>query len=146
MDQFTTVPSGGGVNKMSEYKYARTNSKGEVILRRDTEEDLTFVMEYLNENKIPFEYIDSATMFYIENRAGVRYAYYYTTGRWAIKSRNRKKHYQSKGIADFVDRFLNKYADEQIEQHKIWAEERKKKREEYFKRKMEKLNAAKQTG
>lgn len=131
---------------MSEYRYARTNSKGEVILRRDTEEDLTFVMEYLNENKIPFEYIDSATMFYIKNRAGVRYTYYYTTGRWAIKSRNRQKHYQSKGIADFVDRFLNKYADEQIEQHKIWAEEKEKKREEYFKRKMEKLNAAKKTG
>jgi len=128
---------------MSEYKYSRTNSKGEVILRRDTEEDLAFVIKYLNDNKITFEYIDSATMFYVENKAGVMYAYYYTTGRWAIKSRNRQKHYQSMGIADFVDRFLNRYAEEQIEQHKIWAEEKKKKREEYFKRKMEKLNEAK---
>jgi hypothetical protein len=130
---------------MSEYKYARTNSKGDVILRRDTEEDVDFVIAYLKGKDIPFEYIDSASLFFIENRAGVKYAYYYTTGRWAIKSRNRKEHYRSNGIDDFVSRFLNKFADEQIAQHKIWAEEKQKKKEEYFKKKMEKLNVAKQT-
>jgi len=38
--------------EMSEYKYARTNSKGEVILRRDTEETLSFVTSILDKNNI----------------------------------------------------------------------------------------------
>ena len=45
-------------------------------------------------------------IFYNDNM----YSYYYTTGRWAkYMPRNRgypKKHYRSKGIEDFYNRFL----------------------------------------
>ena len=126
---------------MSEYKYARTNSKGEVILRRDTEETLSFVTSILEKNNIPYEYREGATMFILYNKANVRYVYYWTTGRWAVKKRRIDKHYQSKGIEDFINRFFNKFADEQIEQNKVWAEEREAKREAYFQKKMEKLLA-----
>tara|TARA_R100000234_G_scaffold72576_1_gene44726 strand:- start:1426 stop:1995 length:570 start_codon:yes stop_codon:yes gene_type:complete len=127
--------------EMSEYKYARTNSKGEVILRRDTEETLSFVTSILDKNNIPYEYMEGATMFIMYNKANVRYVYYWTTGRWAVKKRRIDKHYQSKGIEDFINRFFNKFADEQIEQNKVWAEEREAKRKAYFQKKMENSSA-----
>ena len=70
----------------SEWQYKRTNSKGEAVLRRDTNETVDFVETYLIKNKIP--YMGSGTtMLYIENKAGKEYAYYCTTGRWSIKKR-----------------------------------------------------------
>ena len=42
------------------------------------------------------------------------YAYYYTTGRWSpyIIGRFPKKHYHSKGIEDFINRFIKGIKDE----------------------------------
>lgn len=124
---------------MSDYRYVRTNSKGEAVFRRDTEDSLEFVFEYLKEKDIPYEYRAGATMFILWNDANVRYVYYWTTGRWAIKTRTIKKHFSSKGIVDFVDRFLNKYAEEQKKQQEIWDEEKRLRKEEYLKKKQERL-------
>lgn len=125
---------------MSDYTYVRTNSKGEAVLRRDTEDTFEFVVQYLKEKDIEYEYRDGATMFILWNDADVRYVYYWTTGRWAVKTRKINKHFSSKGIVDFVERFLNRYAEEQKKQHEVWAEEKRVQREEYFRKKQERLN------
>tara|TARA_R110001599_G_C11800152_1_gene614774 strand:+ start:46 stop:429 length:384 start_codon:yes stop_codon:yes gene_type:complete len=119
---------------MTEWQYVRKNSKGEAVFRKDTEESLEFVMEYLNTKEIPFDVVYGASFMYIENRANRDYVYYWTTGRWSIKKRVYESHYYSDGIDDFVTRFLNKYADEQIAQRKMWDEEKA----ERIKRKEEK--------
>jgi len=99
-----------------DWKYVRTNSKGEPIFRRDTNESLEFVTNYLNDKDIPYEICKTAGLIWIDNIAEVTYVYYWTTGRWAIRKTNKKykKHYHSKGIDDFVTNYLNKYADEQM--------------------------------
>ena len=40
---------------MSEWKYVRTNSKGKKIYRRDTNESLEFVLDYLEKKELPHE-------------------------------------------------------------------------------------------
>ncbi len=90
------------------WTYDRTNSKGEVLLRHDTNESLEDVTGYLEEQGIKYERKDAAHMLWIfyGNKA---YMYYYTTGRWASRNGWRKvplKHYKSKGIKDFLDRFV----------------------------------------
>lgn len=97
----------------SEWTYVRTNSKGKRIFRRDTEESLEFVEQYLTEKKIPYELREGATLMYIFNRDGRRYAYYWTTGRWSADNAIVDEHYHSNGINDFVTRFLNKFAKEE---------------------------------
>jgi len=96
---------------MSEWEYVRTNSKGEPIFRRDTNETKEFVDSFLDERNIPYQYREKPFMYWITNDEGRDYAYFYTTGRWC-KRVNRgypKMHYQSKGIEDFCTRFLNKF-------------------------------------
>ena len=48
-----TIIDGVGLMSTSEWKYERTNSKGERVYRRDTNESLAFVTEYLDEKKYP---------------------------------------------------------------------------------------------
>jgi hypothetical protein len=109
----------------SEWKYNRTNSKGEVVFRRDTNETVDFVETYLIKNNI--SYMGSGTtMLYIENKAGKEYAYYCTTGRWSVKKRVYDKHYHSKGIEDFVTNYLNRFADDQTIKQKEWDLEKQK--------------------
>lgn len=98
------------------WKFVRHNSKGEAIFRKDTNETLEFVTNYLDDKDIPYEICKTAGLIWIDNIAEVTYVYYWTTGRWAIRKANKKykKHYHSKGIADFVANYLNKYADEQM--------------------------------
>ena len=91
----------------SEYKYVRTNSKGVRIYRRDTNESLEFVQDYLEKNNIEYEERLGATMLYLYNKKGEMYAYYWTTGRWCKGKAISHKHYGSKGIDDFVCRFFN---------------------------------------
>jgi hypothetical protein len=98
------------VKMSNEWTYVRTNSKGKRIFRRDTNEDLEFVEKYLSERKIPYELRTGATLIYIFNRDGRRYAYYWTTGRWSAENAIVDEHYHSRGIDDFVCRFLNKFA------------------------------------
>ena len=93
-----------------EWTYVRTNSKGEPVFRRDTNEDLDFVENYLIDKNIPYELRTGATLMYIYNKDGKRYAYYWTTGRWSVENAIAKGHYHSKGIDDFVNRFLNRFA------------------------------------
>ena len=101
---------------MSKHKweYVRTNSKGERIFRKDTNETLEFVCEYLDNNNIEYEVVLSASLIIIYSKADKPYVYYWTTGRWSRKKRSYTKHFHSNGIADFVERYLNKYADEHI--------------------------------
>ena len=90
------------------WTYDRTNSKGEVLLRHDTDESLEDVIGYLEEQGIKYERKDAAHMLWIFY--GTRaYMYYYTTGRWAPRNGWGKvplKHYKSRGIKDFLDRFV----------------------------------------
>ena len=92
-----------------EYKwsYSRTNSKGEIKFRHDTNETFEDVIEYLEERNIEYEVKEGAYMLWVhhENR---KYAYYYTTGKWAAYSKigRPKLHYSSKGIKDFLERFV----------------------------------------
>ena len=93
----------------SEWKFVRKNSKGESILRRDTNETLEEVLDFLKDIKgIEVEVFLKATLIsiYVDWR---RYDYYWTTGRWCQRKSNYPKtHYHSKGIEDFCNRFLKK--------------------------------------
>jgi len=90
------------------WKYNRINSKGEIIFRHDTNQLLESVMEFLREKNIDFILKEKANMLWIYYK-GNKVAYFYTTGRWNTFKANRgypKKHYSSKGIRDFCNRFL----------------------------------------
>jgi len=89
-----------------EYRYARTNSKGEKIFRRDTNESLDFVTKFLEDRNIEYETRVGGSLIYIYNDDGKCYAYYWTTGRWSAHRAITNKHYRSNGIEDFVSRFL----------------------------------------
>tara|TARA_R110001592_G_scaffold235370_1_gene493409 strand:+ start:1083 stop:1688 length:606 start_codon:yes stop_codon:yes gene_type:complete len=97
------------MNEQQEYdwKYGRTNSKGEVIFRHNTDQTVEDVCNFLDEYNIEYEKRLGATMLwiYFKNK---KYAYYYTTGKWApFAARGYpKKHFHSKGIEDFYNRFL----------------------------------------
>jgi len=99
------------VKHTEEYKwsYDRTNSKGEKHFRHDTDETLEDVLEFLQTSNIKYEVKEGAHMLWVyhEDR---KYAYYYTTGRWAPYKKYLggypKKHYHSKGIEDFITRFI----------------------------------------
>ena len=111
-----------GVEHMStsEWKYVRTNSKGEKVYRRDTNESLDFVTEYLDKKEIPYEVNKSAGLLYIDNIANITYVYYWSTGRWSKRKttiKQYKKHFHSKGIEDFTTNYLSKYAEEHVTYH-----------------------------
>lgn len=101
-----------GQKLTEEYRwsYARTNSKGEKIYKHDTKQTAEFVMNYLDSLGIEYELKQGGSMLWIYNNDRA-YAYYYTTGRWAPYKRGSMPsvHFSSKGIADFVERFLTKY-------------------------------------
>jgi|14BtaG_2_1085337.scaffolds.fasta_scaffold01868_13 hypoxanthine phosphoribosyltransferase len=95
---------------MSEYTYVSTNSKGDKVFRRDTDESLEFVVEYLEGKGLEYEVREGAKMLWIYASNNQTYSYYYTTGRWApyCKRGYPKKHYMSKGINDFITRYVEK--------------------------------------
>mgnify|MGYP006908268129 CR=1 FL=1 len=99
-----------------DWQYVRTNSKGERIFRKETNESLEFVREYLDKHGIEYEVVMSASLIIIYSKADRPHMYYWTTGRWSPRKRNYTKHYHSNGIADFVERYLNKYADEHLKE------------------------------
>ena len=97
-------------NKEYSWTFNRVNSKGEKIFRHDTNQTLEEVTDYLEDNDIEYEPKPKGRMIWIYNDLDEQFAYYYTTGRWApfIEGRHHpSKHYSSKGIEDFVNRFLN---------------------------------------
>jgi len=93
--------------KENEWHYARTNSKGEKIFKRFTDESMDDAMTFLDEKMIPYEAKFGATMLwiYFDDK---KYAYYPTTGRWNKYNYGGypSKHYSAKGIKDFYYRFL----------------------------------------
>lgn len=107
-----------GVKHTSEWKFVRKNSKGEAILRRDTNESLDDVLEYLKDKNVAVEVHPKATLLSIYVGC-YRFEYYWTTGRWANRRDGYpKKHYHSKGIADFFERFLSQHIEEADDQKK----------------------------
>ena len=95
----------------SEWTFVRVNSNGDVILRRDTNQTPEHVASVLNERSIPFEFSSSGNVFKVYNEKSKKlYQYYHTTGRWGAYRLNKypAKHYHSKSIEDFLDRFFNK--------------------------------------
>ena len=92
------------------WKFDRVNSKGKVIFKHYTKESLENVTDYLDNENILYDICKGATMLrvYYNNTA---YQYFYTTGKWAAYIAGRqlpRKHYPSKGVKDFVTRFLYK--------------------------------------
>jgi len=115
-----TIVDGVGLMSTSEWAYVRTNSKDEKVFRRNTNESLSFVTEYLDEKKILYEIVYSAGLLFIENEIKVTYVYYWSTGRWSKKKRTYNKHYHSKGIDHFTTTYLNDYSEEQQTRQKQW--------------------------
>ena len=88
-----------------EWEFVRKNSKGEAIFRKDTNETLEFVENYLQENNIKYCISEAASMLWIKNQEDREYVYYWTTGRWSRRKPKYKVHYHSNGIDDFVTRY-----------------------------------------
>ena len=97
---------------VNDWKYVRTNSKGDAIFRKDTNETLEFVEKYLKDKDIEYSVNRAASMIWITNQEGREYVYYWTTGRWSKRRMSYKIHYRSNGIDDFVTRFLNRFVEE----------------------------------
>ena len=95
-----------------EWEFVRKNSKGEAIFRKDTNETLEFVENYLQENNIKYCISEAASMLWIKNQEDREYVYYWPTGRWSRRRPTYKVHYHSNGIDDFVTRFLNKFVEQ----------------------------------
>lgn len=98
------------------WEYVRTNSKGEAVFRKDTGQSLVHCLEYLKHEGIQHEVVESATLIVIYSKADRPYMYYWTTGRWSPRRRNYNKHFHSDNIENFVEKYLNKYADEHIKE------------------------------
>ena len=101
----------------SEWKYVRTNSKGKKIYRRDTNESLEFVLDYLKKQELRYKICMSASFIYISNLANIQYLYYWTTGRWCVRQPHitfYTRHEHSKGIEDFVTNHLHADTPTQI--------------------------------
>jgi hypothetical protein len=99
-------------DKKSEYFVDRINSKGEAILRRNTNQTKEHLESYLKAENIRYDMREGAKMVWLYVNNG-KYAYYWTTGRWAahVKGGFPKKHYRSNGIEDLMTRFLKKNED-----------------------------------
>ena len=52
-----------------DWQYVRTNSKGERIFRKETNESLEFVREYLDKHGIEYEVVMSASLIIIYSKA-----------------------------------------------------------------------------
>jgi hypothetical protein len=82
-------------------------------LRRNTNESIEEVFKYLKDNKIKFKDTrNSNSLLTIYNNNKEEYGYVYNTGRWSTYKGFPIKHYHSKGIEDFVTKYLNKFEKE----------------------------------
>jgi len=95
--------------KEYDWKFDRINSQGEVIFKHETNETVEQVIKFLKDKNVKYELTEGAgsTMFWIYCNA-TKYSYYSTTGRWSPIKKNKypTKHYSSKNIKDFYERFL----------------------------------------
>jgi len=93
--------------KEYNWKFNRVNSKGKVIFKHYTKETLEDVKIYLTKNNIYYEETKTQMIRVYYNKK--MYSYFYTTGRWSPylgHNKYPKKHYHSKGIEDFINRFI----------------------------------------
>jgi len=74
-----------------------------------TGNDLEDVMKYLDKVGVPYERRDSAHMLIIRHptKPWKVYDYRYTTGRWCPLPNKLRKHYCSRDIQDFVEKYLD---------------------------------------
>lgn len=91
------------------YQYHRTNSKGEAVFRRDTNQNIEEVKKYLDEHAIKYEDRSKATALKIYDKKERPYIYYWTTGRWKPYNGRMSPHYCSNSIEDFVTKYLNRF-------------------------------------
>ena len=111
--------------KKAEWVFVRKNSKGENIFRRDTNQTAEYVANVLNEKEVAFVYSESGSCFRIYNEKEDRnYQYYPTTGRWGVYFYQKRptKHYHSKSIEDFLDRFFFKTVEMKDKVETKWTE------------------------
>ncbi len=103
---------------MGEYYYNGTNSKGEAKWRRNTNESIEFVEQYLDNLGIDYETHHHTCMLRIFKQSS-DYSYYWTTGKWSpyVRSGLPKRHFSSNGIDDFINRFYNRVFEKQT--HKV---------------------------
>lgn len=95
----------------TEWVYVGKDKEGRPKLKRLTHETAEFVADVLNARDIPFEFKECAHMFRVYNPKNHKsYQYFYTTGKWGCYYFNKRpeKHYHSKGIEDFITRYLLK--------------------------------------
>ena len=100
-------------DKDYKFEYDGRDSDGNPTFKHYTEQSLEYVTGYLDSMNIEYEPVKSARMLWI-HYADRSYYYYYTTGRWAryYSGSRPKKHYRSKGIVDFINRFVLEKDDE----------------------------------
>ena len=96
-----------------KWTYNGKNSKGEIKFRRETGQNGEEVLQFLTQDKqidprdiAVFDRSRLVQFFY----KGTHYQYFWTTGRWNARYGRSlpKKHYNSRGIQDLFERFLDK--------------------------------------
>jgi len=105
----TTIESKKEVPPFSEWRFVKKDKDGNPVFRRDTNETAEYVASVLNNKDIPFVFQEKGSCFRIySEEKDKNYQYYHTTGRWGVyKGTTRpSKHYHSKSIVDFLDRFF----------------------------------------
>ena len=85
-----------------------TDEKYNWSFKHKTEQSAEYCMEYLDSKGIEYELKEGGSMLWVYKENKKAYSYYYTTGRWAPYSSSGYpyKHFRSRGIADFVNRFF----------------------------------------
>ena len=74
-------------------------------------EKVESIRSVLEEKNIAYAYSEQAKMFKLYNEeTGKTYQFFYTTGKWGVYRMNDfpNKHYNSKSIQDFLERFFYK--------------------------------------
>ena len=115
------------------WRYVGKNSKGVPKFRKDTNQTLDHVVEYLDKRGVTYLTKPEAYVVFIykdkepKSQYSSRYSYYYTTGRWGDDKR--RKHYHSNGIEHFME---NYYTTAEESRAKWKQKEQKEKENDSF--------------
>jgi hypothetical protein len=97
--------------------FLRKKPKNGKFRREPTEELIKYCIDVFNSYNLKYEIREHPCMFWIWNKEGKKYAYYYTTDMWTTADPNIIIHYKdlvhfkSKNLEDFLKRFLFKNLD-----------------------------------
>ena len=96
------------IDEEYNWVYDGNDGEGSAFFKHKTHQTAEYVMDYLDSKGIEYELKEGGSMLWIYKKSKA-YAYYYTTGRWAscTKGGYPSKHFRSKGIVDFINRFFN---------------------------------------